>query len=214
MKLSQTTLDYLKNFSTINNGIVINAGNKLISMSNQRHVVGIATVPDTFPQTFGIYKLPEFLSVLSLFNEPELTFEERYVIVQSGQNKIKYYYSNPDLIKQPKRDTIPPYDSVLQELVITKENFDRLNKSAAILKLEQIGISSDGVRAFIPDNPTSNELKLDIEVTATESTERCFKIEFLKMIPDTYNVKITSGNFAVFTRENGEVEYVVAMEMN
>ena len=67
MKLSNETVTVLKNFSTINQNLVIKEGTELTTMSALKNIVARATVKDTFPQEVAIYDLNEFLSALSLF---------------------------------------------------------------------------------------------------------------------------------------------------
>ena len=49
MKISNETKDVLKNFSTINPGIKVDAGNKLQTISNMKNILAVATVPEQFP---------------------------------------------------------------------------------------------------------------------------------------------------------------------
>lgn len=65
MKLSSETLAILKNFATINPGIVFKEGNTLSTMSQQKNILADAIVNETFNYTFGIYDLNNFLSVIS-----------------------------------------------------------------------------------------------------------------------------------------------------
>ena len=64
MELSDRTLSVLKNYSNINPNIVISEGNTIKTMAVARNVVSSATVDETFPKSFGIYDLNEFLNVL------------------------------------------------------------------------------------------------------------------------------------------------------
>ena len=98
MQLSNVTLDILKNFSSINNNLIINPGNQLVTISNQKNIMAKAEVLETFPSQFGIYSLPEFLGAVSLFTEPELIFEEKCVIISSGKNAVKFFAADPSLL--------------------------------------------------------------------------------------------------------------------
>ena len=44
-----------------------------------KNIVANTTVPDTFNNEFAIYDLNEFLSALSLFKDPTLSFDEKSV---------------------------------------------------------------------------------------------------------------------------------------
>jgi hypothetical protein len=72
MNLSNDTRDVLKNFSTINQNLLVKNGNTINTMSAMKNIVAKATIPDTFNNEFAIYDLNEFLSALSLFKKPSL----------------------------------------------------------------------------------------------------------------------------------------------
>ena len=50
MKLSNETVSVLKNFSTINQNLVIKSGNKIATMSAMKNIVAKAEVLEEFPQ--------------------------------------------------------------------------------------------------------------------------------------------------------------------
>ena len=77
MKLSNETLNVLKNFAGINSGIEFKTGNKIATISSTKTVLAKATLTDNFPQDFCIYDLNQFLSVHSLGKDTELDFDSR-----------------------------------------------------------------------------------------------------------------------------------------
>ena len=54
MKLSDSTISILKNFSSINQSIIVAQGNKLRTISVMRNILAEATVEEEFPRSFGI----------------------------------------------------------------------------------------------------------------------------------------------------------------
>ena len=62
MNLSNETVSVLKNFSTINQNLVIKSGDSISTISAQKNIVAKATVKETFPKDFAIYDLNEFLA--------------------------------------------------------------------------------------------------------------------------------------------------------
>ena len=102
MKLSNDTREVLKNYSTINANLLVTPCNKIATMSQMKNIVSTATVPDTFDTDFAIYDLNEFLSALSLFNDPELTFNEQSVRIAQGAQDLTYFYSDPSVVTTPK----------------------------------------------------------------------------------------------------------------
>ena len=65
MKLSKSTLDILRNFSSINASIRFKKGQEISTISIQKNILGRVVVKEDFPQDFAIYDLGEFLSGLS-----------------------------------------------------------------------------------------------------------------------------------------------------
>ena len=105
MELKESTISVLKNYAAINTNIVIEAGNKIKTMTEARNVMSSATLDNEFPQGFGIYDLNEFLGVVSLVSDPTLTFEQDYVVVSdtSHTSRIKYFFSDVDMLTTPKK---------------------------------------------------------------------------------------------------------------
>ena len=99
-KISNDTLEILKNFSSINSNILVRVGNKLTTISPVKNVMAEAEVSETFDQEFGIWDLNKFLGTVSLFDSPEFIFNENSVDItsQSNSSSVQYYYSEPSLL--------------------------------------------------------------------------------------------------------------------
>ena len=89
MKISTKTLDVLKNFSEINQSIVIKTGNNIRTVNPLKNILAKAEVEEDFPQDFAIYQLNEFIGLLSILDEPDLTFNEKYLTVSTNDDKVK-----------------------------------------------------------------------------------------------------------------------------
>ena len=85
MKLSPNTLTVLKNFASINDNLVVDAGSTLQTINEQKTLLANATVEENFPQRFGIFKLNEFLAVYSQlerqYGEPDLNFKDNSMVM-------------------------------------------------------------------------------------------------------------------------------------
>ena len=94
MQISKETLEVLHNFAAINPNILISPGKQLKTIAESKNILAQPEIADEFPREFGIYDLNEFLSVINLIDDAQLTFtDEVHVLVQNGNAKIKYYYS-------------------------------------------------------------------------------------------------------------------------
>ena len=106
MKISNKTLDILKNFSEINQSIVIKPGNIIKTVNPLKNILAKAEVAENFVNEFAIYNINEFIGYLSELNEPDLTFNEKYFTVSTKEDKgniypPKYKYADPTFIVQP-----------------------------------------------------------------------------------------------------------------
>ena len=96
MKLSEHTIEVLKNFASINQNLVIKEGSTLTTMSAMKNIVAKADVEESFDKEVAIYDLNEFLASISLFTSPILDFKEGFVTIKeenSPKNSLKYFYS-------------------------------------------------------------------------------------------------------------------------
>jgi len=97
MKVSNVTQAILKNFASINSNIVINAGSELKTIAEAKNVLAKATVEESFDTPFGIYDLNEFLGVMAMFDDPELTVADDALSIKRHRHAIRrgnlYSYS-------------------------------------------------------------------------------------------------------------------------
>ena len=89
MKLSKETLAIIKNYASINSNLLIKPGNKLSTIAVGSTILSTSTVTDNFDKEFPIYDVNEFLSALSLFEDPDLEFSDKYVTISQGKGSIK-----------------------------------------------------------------------------------------------------------------------------
>lgn len=100
VQLSAKTIQILANFASINSSILFKKGNVIKTISNAQNILAKAVVDETFPQDFAIYDLSQFLSAISLFNDPVLIFDNaNYVTIRDSNRgrRSKYYFSNPEI---------------------------------------------------------------------------------------------------------------------
>src|ERR1700741_203837 len=101
MKLSERTVSLLKNFGNIYPGMLFRPGNVIATCTKARNFIARAKVEETFEQQFGIFDVKRFLACVSLFEQPELTFETSHVLISDGKRKLKYYYAEPTTFDYP-----------------------------------------------------------------------------------------------------------------
>ena len=133
MKLSDKTIQILKNFATINQSILVRPGNVLKTITPLKTILAQATVAETFGQEFAIYELPRFLGTISLFSDPEFTFQEKFVTISSGKQRVNYTYADASMIMTPPSKDISFPDTEV-EFTITSEQLSTISKAGEFFK--------------------------------------------------------------------------------
>ncbi len=215
MKLSDQTLSFLKNFSTINQSILFKQGNRLRTISVMKNILAEVTIDEEAPKDFGIYDLSQFLNGLSLHNDPELDFaNEGHVVIKEGRMRSKYYFADPNVIVTPpeKGITLPSEDVAFE---LSTEQLDKLLKAAAIYQLPDLAVvGGEGVvKVLVRDkkNDTSNSFSIIVGETDKEFSFN-FKVENIKILPGTYNVVVSSKLLSRFSSKNHDLVYYIALE--
>ena len=113
MKLSDNTLNVLKNFAGINNSILVKEGKNLEQYLLLRIFLRKQNITEEFPRDVAIYDLNQFLNGLSLHADPDLDFSpDSYITIKEGKRRVKYFYADPQVIVAPpeKDITLPTED--------------------------------------------------------------------------------------------------------
>lgn len=211
MKLSKETTALIKNFASINSNLLLKSGNKLATISAQKNVMADATVSETFPD-FGIYDLNEFLGAMSLFEDPELEFSEKYVTIKQGNMSIKYFAADASVLTAPQKSITFPDAEI--EFTVTASMLNMIHRTASVLRASDVSIVGDGstITAVVGDkkNATGNSFSEPVGTT-DKSFKVNLKVENLKMIPGDYTVSISSKKISRF-KGNGDLVYYVAVE--
>ena len=215
MKLSDKTISLLKNFSSINQSILVKEGNKLRTISEMKNILAEATVTEEFSKDFGVYDLNQFLNGLSLHQSPELDFKnDGYVVIREGKMRSKYFFADPNVIvTPPDKDITLPSEDVCFE--ISTEQLDKLLKAAAVYQLPDISAVGDGgvIKLVVRDkkNDTSNDFAIVVGETTNKFSFN-FKVENIKVLPGTYEVVVSKKLLSRFESKNHDLTYYIALE--
>lgn len=214
MKFSNETISVLKNFSTINPGLVFKTGSKIRTMHPQKTVMASATVSENFEKVARVYDLSRFLATLSLFDDPDVEFTDDKFIISSGRSKVSYTYAAEAMVvSAPDKDIkFPDPEAVVN---IKWKELDSVIKAAGVLKLSEIAFVSDGstisLAAVDSKNPTADAYDMVIaENVSTPEFRMIIKVENLKLMQNDYEVSLSTKGLAYF--KSPKVEYFIALE--
>jgi len=212
MKFSARTIQILRNFSTINESLIFKQGKQLKTISQSKTILARATIDTEIEETFGIYDLGQFLSAISLFEEPELTLGNSSLTIAQGSEKINYVYSETSLMLSPPSKEIE-MATVDVQFELKNDVLTKVQKALGIIRAPEIAITGDGDNIFVEALDTKDKSKSNyrVEVGTTDKTFRfIFLAENIKLLPGDYDVKISQAGLSYF--KGDDVEYWVAVE--
>jgi len=226
MKLSKETIEVLKNFSGINQSIVVKEGNKLKTINTLKNILAYATVEEDFPKEFAIYDLNEFLGHLSIMNDPELNFSEKFYTVTDSDNESrpdKFLYGDIDYIVKPEKDIVMPESEI--NFKLKEEMLLKIEKKATVLQLHDIyfyGCEKTNniyLCAINKKNDASQDVSVKVGEGVTNGFNIVIKKENLKILPGDYDVSIgfneekgVMKGISHFKNVNLDLEYWIALE--
>lgn len=214
MKLSKDTLSVFKNFAGINSNLLLKTGSKLATISAQKNVMADTVVTESFPVDFGIYDLNEFLGAMSLFDDPELDFSDKFVSISQGNMKIKFFAADASVLTAPTKAITFPEAEINFEL--SNQMLTMIQRTASVLKASDVSIVGDGssITCVVGDkkNATGNSFSEPVGTT-DKNFKVNLKVENLKMIPGDYSVSVSSKKISRFkSTTQSDLVYYVAVE--
>ena len=222
MKLSNETQAVLKNFAAINSNIVINTGAELKTISEAKNILAKASVSESFDTPFGIYDLNEFLGVMSMFDDPELTVADDALSIKisQGRRSVKYFFSAPDILTSPSKDIVMPSAEVT--FTLTQDDMAQLRKAAATLGVTDVVVTNksdgNGIEILVTDvkDSTANVFSVDTDTTSccSDKFKFVFNIGNFKFVGGDYEITISNKLISHFKNLNAPIEYWVALEKN
>ena len=212
MKLSKETVALFKNFAGINSNLLLKSGNKLATISAQKNVMADATVTEAFPD-FGIYDLNEFLGAMSLFEDPELDFQDKFVSISQGSMKIKFFAADASVLTAPQKAITFPDAEI--NFNISAAMLNMIQKTASVLRAADVSIVGDGstITVVVGDKKNATGNSFSESVGSTDKSFKVnLKVENLKMLPGDYEVSISSKKISRFKSPSSDLVYYVAVE--
>lgn len=216
MKLSDFTLTVLKNFASVNSGVVLQPGHVQKTMSPEKSILVEAELEDDIPTKFGIYDLNQFLGNVTTLSNPELEFGDKSVSMKDDTFTLFYLSCSPELIITPPDKALvlnnPDVSFDLSNATMTK-----ILRLASMNNLPHLSVIGEGgalkLQAHEKSNPSSNHASTSLGEHSGDDFTATFKAENLKIIPDDYRVDVKTGAFAKFTSKTRKLTYYIALEV-
>ena len=217
MKLSNNTISVLKNYASINQNLVIKEGKELTTMSAMKNIIAKAEVEEEFPQEVAIYDLNEFLSCLSLFQSPNLEFDNTFVTITEENKpttKMKYFYSDPSVVTTPSKMITMPSNEIT--FTLDSATLSDITKASAVISSADLVLeNTNGTPSLtVKDkkNDTANSYSRGVDTQGEGKFSFFFKVENLKLMDGKYTVQVSSKNISHMKNESTPIEYWIALE--
>jgi len=216
MKLSENTINVLKNFSAINQGLVFKSGNVLRTVSKQQNILAKATIGENFEKDFAIYDLNRFLALISSLKEPDITVQSnsKNIKIVSGDSTTTYGLSEESMIVAPPNKELK-IENAEVNFNLKKDDLNQILKLSGVLGLPNVVIRGNrkkiSIAAVDVKNQDSDVFSIDVGDTSADF-QMIFVTENFKMIPGNYNVVISSKGISHFKNASDPIEYWIATE--
>lgn len=218
MKIENETLDVLKNFSTISEGILIKKGNILRTVSPLKNILAQAEIPNQFPVEFAVYDLSQFISLVSMHKElPEIQFGDNDLTIRglNGESETFYRYTAKTLLSNLPPDKELELPSKDVTFTLSAEKLENLYRMVGLLGSPQIVIESHDGKIYMHAKDIKNDSVNSGRVHVGES-DKDFSVtlrsENLKMISSSYKVTVCLKGMVKFESEKSKVTYWIATE--
>ena len=215
MRLSKETFNILKNFSAINSNILIKPGNRIKTVSSGKNIFAEANVQEDFDTEVGIWDLNKFLGVISMFNNPDLEFHEKYVEISNGRSSVKYYYSEPTLLTVPPKDVKMP--DVMFSFDLDEKDLNEIIKASSVLQVSDLRMTGENGKFVISVDDSSQSTSNNFEIVIDENYngkdfEGTINVSEMKFIPGSYSVELTDTIISKFTHKSLDLSYYIAIK--
>jgi hypothetical protein len=217
MKISNETLQILKNFATINTNMILRPGKQLATMATAKNVFAVADIAEEIPRTVAIYDLNSLLALLTLGEGSEIEFgEESLNITIEGGGEFEYFYSDERLVT-----AAPPAGKTIQidehyKFDLSASDVQTIQKAIAITASPHLFvIREDGeVTLSVQDkkNKKANSFKKKLGSSEGPGFTAILDVSLFKIIPDSYNVTVSAKRFMHFKHATKPVQYWLALD--
>lgn len=195
----------------------------LSTRSVKKHTYASATISEKFPRRFTIYDLNQFLQVVTQFEKPTLDFDEcnEYVKIanESGGMSVKFHYGDESLayIPDPSKEIKLPSTEV--SLRLSEAQFRSVVSMARVLGTPELALVSDGefLNLVTTDSKNSSTNTTNLPIGDAQSDipfTFVWKLEYLKLIPGTYDVAVHKGGLSRFKHIDNPLTYHIVLEAN
>lgn len=216
MKFTKEFKEALKNFNTINPGIVFVPGKVQTTISNLYNNVFtfLARVNSDveITDTFAVDSISKLLNIIELFEEPEIIYDNKRLIIKDNKNEVILPTFRPEFIPhEPNPSKYKPAQEGYK-FDLPWSIFHKVFVLAGTLGHDYITFGADGENFYVMscdiENPTTSSAKLFLEAT-TENFKVVVEKKMINILKSDYSVLVTK-RYIYMT--NSVMEYFMTLK--
>ena len=226
MKFSKRTIGVLTNLLKHQTALVFKSGTVIRTMSESRSVFIEADLDEMMPSDVFVADGPALVSALRLFDDPDVTFEARQMIISSGSERLRFTYSDPSIQRKKMDPRI--LEAASSQMMISNrkvdgaikftlgdEVTDRIQKGMPVVGATKLAVVAEAgavrIEAYDHNNKTGSVYTYDLGTTDVPDVRYEYDLSSWVIIPGKYDVVVEpNGNNGTSTKLFGDrIRYVI-----
>lgn len=226
MKFSKRTIAVLTNFLKHQTALVFKRGAVIRTMSESRSVFIEADLDEEVPSDVFVADGPSLVSALRLFDDPDVEFEARQMVISSGAERLRFTYSDPSIQRKKMDPRILEAASTQSSVQVSKavnaikftlaeDVIDRIQKGRSVVGATKLAIVAEAgqirIEAYDHNNKTGSVYTYDLGSTDQADVRYEYDLSSWVIIPGKYDVVVEpNGNKGTSTKLYGDrIRYII-----
>lgn len=226
MNLSEETIRVLREFSTINQSIIIYTGDVIRTIHEDRSIICEYRPGVEFNEKICIYDLPRFLNAMKIIGpEINLRVEDNMIYLSGDSNNTIRYSMAPEETIISMNHEVDSFDAILS-FDLSHEQLKVIRQTMGALNVKHVSFSRNDDNSILVkvyqlesdrSNPTDDYYTFTIESSQSNATgdpgsyEFIFDIMSLPSYDGNYRVNLSEDNIAMFEHKNLNLKYWLSL---
>jgi hypothetical protein len=226
LSLSPRTKQLIGNMAKINESLLFRPGDTQYTWSctnkgdESPRIYAIAKFAEEIPSKFAIADLSKFLNILSLYEEPKMSFQDDVMFIRGKDGRTFRYMTTPiNDINSPNGKMEIDEAHVITEFDLSSGALQHLNRILAVAELGQVKFKGTGkeiILIAIPKDEGQHSESTDMYAQSLGPCDKKFTIVYeaykiQTLMENNYHVTLAEG---LSEFKGPDIEYLIAPELS
>jgi hypothetical protein len=228
LSLSQRTKQLIGNMAKINESLLFRPGDIQYTWACANKgqgridpiIFATAKFAEEIPSKFAIADLSKFLNILSLYEEPKMSFQDDVMYIRGKDGRSFRYMTTPiGNINSPHGEMELDKSNIITEFDLSSGALQHLNRILAVAELGQVkfkGTGTEVVLMAVPKDEGKHSDSTDMYAQSLGSSNKKFTIiydayKMQTLMENNYHVTLAEG-FSEF--KGPDIEYLMSPELS